>query len=144
MNRYFFDSSALIKYYIEEEGSDKVVNLILNATSIYISKLSIVECISVLRRAYKENRISKESYDYTKSRMITELSGMYLLDVDDSIISNVIEILDSFQMKTLDAIQLASVYFCESKVDFFVLSDNKLLKNAERIGIRTINPLHAD
>ena len=46
----FIDSSALIKRYIEEQGSKTVENLTDEAREILISEVTKLECLSAIRR----------------------------------------------------------------------------------------------
>ena len=55
----YFDTSALIKNYIEEIGSDTVKTVLDDADEIYVSEICIIECISTIRRMRKEKLITE-------------------------------------------------------------------------------------
>jgi len=59
---YFFDTSALIKNYIEEIGSDYVSGLMDGAVKIFVSSITIIECYSTLRRILLEKLITEDEY----------------------------------------------------------------------------------
>ena len=46
----YFDTSALIKNYIEEIGSNAIKALLDDADEVYVSEIYIIECISTIRR----------------------------------------------------------------------------------------------
>ena len=48
----FFDTSALVKRYYEEPGTETVDTLIEGDKTIVISSLSVVETVSAFRRKY--------------------------------------------------------------------------------------------
>ena len=50
----YFDTSALIKNYIEEIGSNAIKALLDDADEVYVSEIYIIECISTIRRLWKE------------------------------------------------------------------------------------------
>ena len=48
MTSLYVDTSALVKFYYPEQGSDGVEEALLGADRVYISQLTIVEMASVL------------------------------------------------------------------------------------------------
>ncbi len=64
---FFFDTSALIKRYIVENGSEKVDNLFKTASQIIISPVTKIETCSTINRLKVENAISKEDYSSPSS-----------------------------------------------------------------------------
>ena len=66
---YFFDTGALIKKYIEEPGSEHVSRLMDQASEIYVSEITIIECFSTLRRILLEKLISIDEYEILKKEI---------------------------------------------------------------------------
>ena len=60
MTTYFFDTSALVKRYHEERGTDRV-DAILDeeGTEVLISSLTVVESVSAFRRKYNRSEVSE-------------------------------------------------------------------------------------
>ena len=58
--KVFFDTSALIKAYLTEEGSDKVNDILDDASIVYVSDIALIECFSVLNRLYFEKKYIKK------------------------------------------------------------------------------------
>jgi predicted nucleic acid-binding protein len=57
----FFDTSALVKLFHYEEGSEVVTNLVNSSENeIWVSELSKVEFISALLRRYRSKEITQE------------------------------------------------------------------------------------
>lgn len=140
---YFFDTSALVKVYHYEEGTDKVLNIYNSETKILISELAKLEFYSSIYRKYRERAIDlntlnllNEKFDFdTKNRYdirhfssgVTEQAQKYLKEFGES-----------RGIKTLDSLQLAFFYFyCESE-DTFVCWDTKLLKIAEKENMKVL------
>lgn len=58
----FFDTSALVKYFHEEQGSEIVTDLITDPENIvHVSDLARLEFISVLYRRYRNKDIDENS-----------------------------------------------------------------------------------
>ena len=59
MKNYYFDTSALVKLYHEESGTDEVENIFSSEDStIIISELAIVELYSTFYRLLRMNEIT--------------------------------------------------------------------------------------
>lgn len=58
MKRYFFDTSALVKIYHREDGSDFCLELYANHSQIIISELARVELYSAVFRKQREKQLS--------------------------------------------------------------------------------------
>jgi len=54
--RYYFDTSALLKRYIKESGSEVIDDTIDKAHEILVSALTHIEAISALRRLLSEGK----------------------------------------------------------------------------------------
>ena len=138
--RYFFDTSALIKNYIEETGSENVVSLFNIADEIFVSEICIIESISTIRRIYEENKISKKDYENLKQDI--KADNKYFSRINIENVYDIAErLIDRYQLKSLDSIQLGSMILLKNQIDAFVCCDNKLLEAAKKEKIKTINPI---
>ena len=63
MANYYFDTSAFLKFYIEEDGSDTVQALLRDNEShtFIISDLTILEARSAIRRREREGSIRQNT-----------------------------------------------------------------------------------
>ncbi|MEA1911403.1 MAG: type II toxin-antitoxin system VapC family toxin [Spirochaetota bacterium] len=137
---YFLDTSALIKNYIEESGSDYITQLLDQASNIYVSELTIIECYSTLRRILLEKLISKNEYIYLKQEIYYDFEYFHKVEYSAGLPYCEI-IIDTYQLKTLDSIQLAASLCVKDEINAFVCSDNKLLKAAKEENLEIINPV---
>ena len=137
---YFLDTSALIKKYIEESGSSFITGLMDQASNIYVSELTIIECYSTLRRILLENLISKNEYKYLKQEISYDFEYFYKIDYSAGLL-HCENLIDTYQLKTLDSIQLAASLCVKDEIDVFVCCDNKLLKAAKEENLEIINPV---
>ena len=55
----FFDTSALVKRYYEETGTDTVDELIEDNRTVVITSLTIIETVSAFRRKYNRGGFAR-------------------------------------------------------------------------------------
>lgn len=137
---YFFDTSALLKNYIEESGSEYVSELMKQAENIYVSEITIIECFSTLRRILSEKFISEDDYSYLKQQVSYDFEYFHIIEYSMGRI-HCENLIDTYQLKTLDSIQLAASLYVIDEIDGFVCCDNKLLKAAKEENLGIINPV---
>jgi predicted nucleic acid-binding protein len=73
--RVFFDTSAFVKRYVEEPGSDEVQALLGDAEQIVVSVLCLPECASALRRLLREGRLTADEYRWLKEAILIDLAA---------------------------------------------------------------------
>ncbi len=54
--KYYFDTSALVKIYHREKGTETVLNIYKSRDETVISELSKIEFISTIYRKYRERQ----------------------------------------------------------------------------------------
>ncbi|RKX87472.1 MAG: hypothetical protein DRP58_02705 [Spirochaetes bacterium] len=137
---YFFDTSALIKNYIEEIGSDHVSGLMDSAAEIFVSTITIIECYSTLRRILVEKLITEDEYSHLKKKIAYDFDFFNKIEFENST-EKCEQLIDAYQLKTLDSIQLAASLTVLDEIDNFVCCDIKLLNAAERENLDILNPI---
>ncbi|MBM3311320.1 MAG: type II toxin-antitoxin system VapC family toxin [Candidatus Aminicenantes bacterium] len=134
--RAFFDSSALAKRYIEEPGSEEVEGLLKRTEELAVSVLCPAEIVSALARKLRERRLSPDSANKAKAAFLHELEEMAVCPVTPAVLESAIVLIESFALRTLDAIHLASAL--EWKADAFVSADKRQTSAARKAGMRAI------
>lgn len=138
----YCDTSSLIKIYIEEIGSKETVKIINSVDEIYVSQITIFECISVIRRLLLEKALDIKDYDYLKKQIQSDFRSFHIVDLSKDIEKKIIEVIDLYQLKTLDAIQLATFLLLPKHMDTsFVVCDKKLADCVRKSKQPVINPL---
>ena len=139
--RYFFDTSALVKRYINESGSEVIDNTIDKANEIFVSALTHIEAISALRRLLTEENICKADYKRIKSELEKDFKDFTILPLSQKTLNKAYQIVDVEDLRTLDAIQLATVIIASKIIDQLVVADQRLLSAAKNNNIDTLDPL---
>ena len=76
---YFFDTSALVKHFYNEKGSDFVSDIILKKTNhIWISELAIIEIISAIYKKYRMKEINENNLNIAIKGIKLEVEYFYI------------------------------------------------------------------
>ncbi|MBN2533182.1 MAG: type II toxin-antitoxin system VapC family toxin [Spirochaetales bacterium] len=138
----YFDTSALVKRYINEDGTEKVRNLFRNVSSIIVAAITKIELASTLKRALIEKRIEKLEYEKIWERIQNDFIDFKIVKFDNDVEDKAIAIIEKYQMNAMDSIQIASFFIINNEKPLFVCCDAKILDVMKKEGIKIINPLN--
>jgi len=125
---WYLDSSAILKLILAETESKALVNFLSEET--ITSTISRVEVIRTLNRMYPLSVI--------KGKEI--LSNFLLTPMNPAILSSAENFPESITLRSLDAIQVATVIFLDKSVEGVVTYDKQMIKNAKELGIKVASP----
>ena len=77
MKRYFLDTSALVKIYHREDGSDFCLELYTNNSHIFISELARVELHSAVYRKQREKQLNAKALNAVRKMFELDCEGRY-------------------------------------------------------------------
>jgi predicted nucleic acid-binding protein len=150
MGLYFFDTSALVKRYQPEQGTDAIDGLFADAGSAFIiSRLGIIETISALALKVRTKELALDDYSFVRRKFLGEVSqgNLKVVRLLVAHYRNAERLLNrhaiSRRFRTLDALQLSVALDLQrqGRVDSFVCADHPLCEIAAIEGIATLNPL---
>ena len=104
----FLDTSALVKRYIPERGSDKVYAVMNDADRIAVSVICLPELASSLSRLVREERLKVADRDFIKQEALADLTDADICQVTPEVVASAIKLIESNALRTLDAIHVAS------------------------------------
>lgn len=138
----YMDSSALVKKYFEEKGSEKIKSLLEGNVAI-TSKLAYPELLSAFTRKHRSKDISGTDYRRALNDLESDWTAMLIIDFQDELFPIIKRTLEKYHLKGADSVHLSSALWLEekSKQDIvFVASDFNLLKAAKAEKLKTLNP----
>lgn len=135
--RVFFDTSALTKRYVEEDGSEQVRALCAEADALGVSVLVVPELTSTLCRLVREGRLSSQDYQSLKSAVQADLSDAELCDLSQDVFEQTIRCLESHPLRALDALHVGSALVYQP--DFFVSADRRQAEAAGHEGLAVVD-----
>lgn len=134
--RIFFDSSAFVKRYIAEEGTDTVLNWCNQATELCLSGIALPEIISAFCRLQRENRITPLQYRHMKTMLMADILDASIGDLTPEVIRQTVAALETNILRGMDAIHLGSAL--TFKADVFVSADDRQCAAAANTGLHVI------
>jgi predicted nucleic acid-binding protein len=138
--KVFFDTSALTKRYVEEEGSEQVRALCSEADALGVSVLVVPELISTLCRLVRESQLSPEDYRSLKSAMQADLSDADLCDLSQDAFEQAVRCLERHPLRALDALHVGSALVYQP--DIFVSADRRQAEAADLEGLAVVDLSH--
>jgi hypothetical protein len=138
--RIFLDTSALAKRYVEEPGSEELEELLTSiATEIFISPLAFVEFASAMGRKLQNKEITKAKVGNAVKELEEDWYGVFVkIPLEDMLAEKAAAIALEYSLKGADAVHLASAQAANAEI--FIASDNKLIRVAKNMGIKSYNP----
>ena len=133
--RVFFDTSAFVKRYFAESGTDAVLEWCQRATEIGLSAIAVPELISAFCRLKRENKISSEQYQQLKILLFADIEDIAIGDLTPFVLSQTVKSLENNTLRAMDAIHIGSAIALEC--DTFVSADQRQLEAAQRVGLNT-------
>lgn len=132
--RVFFDSSAFVKRYISEAGTDAVIAWCDRASEIGLSGIALPEIVSAFRRLSREGTISAVQYRQLKSLLLADIEDAAICDLTPEVLAHSISALETSVLRAMDTIHVGSAVAI--KVDVFVTADSRQGAAAARAGLR--------
>ncbi len=136
----YFDTSALIKKYLSEKGSENLISFLDSVDMAYISSLTILETFSVFSRAFHSKTISRGDFEYSKNIFTEELSSFTVIEMDKKVREIVVNQFDLHHINTLDMIQLCCAIQFQDIIDIVAVSDLRLKKAFVNHGFAIFDP----
>ena len=146
MRRYFLDSSALFKRYLEEDGTERVLEIMRQNNELIVSRLTMVEVFSAGARLARAGDISQEllsdlfsavENDFREEFTVVELGGAAMVRSMDLVRAHGLRAADAIQLAC--AVMVAGESSTSSEFTF-VCSDNELNSAAEKEGMTVLDP----
>ena len=134
----YCDSSALIKFYIDEEDSDFMRHLLEKAEAIATVRITWAEIHAALSRRARDNPLDAKLLDKARRLFVKEWHKYIVIDVSQDVVELAGEYADTFALKGYDSVQLAAAVYSArlSGESFrFACFDSRLKKAAAVLGV---------
>ena len=148
MAGYFFDTSALVKYYHAESGPSRVRSILEEpARQVRISTLGLVEAQSVFAMKVRSSQVTRDVAGLLRARLMLDIAAgsieIYTLTEDHFAEAERLigRFAFSHRLRTLDALQLAVLDLSQQNLlDYFVVADRALAEIGASVSLKVINP----
>jgi uncharacterized protein len=144
---YYLETSALVKLYVYEPGTECLVDLASSPAEHRFAILSLaqVEFRSAIRQQQRGVEISKPEADELINSFRQHAEGRFLVQpFTDSLLDVALVLIDAYPLRGFDAVQLAGYLMLRSvsgaEDPIFVCSDKALLLAARNEGCPVLDP----
>ncbi|MCA9901144.1 MAG: type II toxin-antitoxin system VapC family toxin [Ardenticatenaceae bacterium] len=129
------DSSAFAKRYVEEVGSERLFEILQDASELALCVLVVPEILSGLNRRKREGFVSNENYQVAKKQLLTDIRDATILQITPAVVFHSVNLLESNSLRAMDALHIACAL--EWQADLFLTADKKQLEAAVKAGVQT-------
>lgn len=139
----YLDSSACIKRYVLEEGSEEARKAYIRAYSgevtLSMSIWNVGEVLGALDRALRRGRLDASAHSTARSRFLSEtlrmwrLGALSLVPVKSSLLAESWRILERRHLYVADALQISTAKHVRAEV--LLTGDSRLAEAAEAEGV---------
>ena len=146
MPDYYFDTSALVKLYIQEDGSDRLQQMLdqNEDNRIFILELTLLEARSALRRRVRDREISTTAANRFLTQIDQDGKSRYFVEqISDRVTAEAHRLIDTYPLRALDALQLAGCILSSQTYYLsptFVCADRRLCNAATAERFTIFNP----
>jgi predicted nucleic acid-binding protein len=144
---YYLDTSALVKLYVREAGTEQLLRLVSRRANHRFAVLTItqVEFRSAIRKRERVGDIDNSVATDLANRFERHLETKFLRQVlNDSVLETATKLIDRYPLRAYDAVQLAGCLTLKATSGkdepVFVCSDRQLLEAAACEGLSSIDP----
>lgn len=137
----FCDTSALVKLYVREEGSDAMVQHASACKAIAVSRIAFVELLSALARRVREEPRDQAVIEQARERFSASWAHYLAIEVTPALVELAAEYADAFALRAYDSVQLAAVQTLHRELPGevrFACFDSRLIKAARLLGIEPV------
>ncbi len=150
MALFYLDTSALVKFYVREPGTERMLRLASREHNHRFTILTIaeVEFRSAVRRRERCGDIeSRAATEIIRSFEIHLENRFLRVPLSESVLDTAKALVDSYDLRAYDAVQLAGCLILRitagADAPVFVCADQKLLDTATALKLAVLDPLTA-
>ena len=139
----YFDTSVLVKNYVNKEHTEAVVAYWGQTETIVISEIAYAEFFSAVNRRRREGSLSEEDYQAITERFKNDWEAFEKIPVNPRLNQQIEDLLTQYPLRGFDAIHLASALsFRQHLADeplLFICADRRLCETAQAENLDVVN-----
>lgn len=149
-DHYYFDSSALVKRYVAETGTDWIRRLSSPEAGniLYTARMSGAEITAALFRKTREGALSDPDCQAAVTKFKDDFRRRYqIVEITEQLVDKAIHLIETHGLRGYDAVQLAAALQLQATREalslppiHFVCADDRLNQAADGEGLVPENP----
>jgi predicted nucleic acid-binding protein len=148
---YYFDSSAAVKRYAPEKGSEWVKLLVepIEGNTVYLGQIGVVEIAAALSRKVRTKELTQKGYEAALWLFLRDVQNeeYIIAPLSDQAVDLAVDLTRRHPLRGYDAVHLATAIILNTallEVELpsltFVSADEALCKAAREEGLPADNP----
>ena len=125
----YLDASALVKRYVEEEGSDELLRTMDSASAWSSCRICFIETMRAVSLAGGSRSIGRVESDWL---------AFGVVEVDRELVEQAAQLAVSTKLRALDALHLAAALVLPRQEVTFATWDTRLHEAARERGLKTL------
>lgn len=134
----YLDTSALVKLYILEDGSEQVDEAVRRADLVGTSLIAYPETLSAFYRRLRQGLYDRPYYNRMRQAFEKDWTRLHIIDLNRSIVRSTGKLIHRHGLRGFDAIHIATALHFKlwlSAPTTFLCFDQKLSKAARSEGL---------
>jgi hypothetical protein len=143
---FYLDSSAWLKRYFHEPGSDWMMRLFESGNPLASSVRGYIEVASALARQQVPRKLDEEKLAQLQQQLEEDWGDLTGFPLTDEVVGRALRLVRGYRLRGADAVHLATALGVNDALagtgDSLVLiaSDEELLAAAQQVGLAIENP----
>ena len=137
----FCDTSALVKFYVVEDGTDIMAEQAATSDAIAVCRIAWVEIMSAMARRVRERPKDAAAITRARKRVVADWPHYLKLEITQELVELAGDYADAFALRAYDGVQLAAAQTLHQELPGevrFACFDNRLSKAARVLGIEAV------
>lgn len=138
----YYDTSALVKQYLHEAGSNRVLELLKSGEKVYTASLTYAETHAAFSRRSREGRLKRQTTRRLALRFDRDWESYDIVVLSENVLQLARQMLYRHPLRSADAIHLASALLLARTSPTarwsFVCADGRLCDAANAEGFEPI------
>ena len=139
----YLDTSALVKRFVEEKGSERVAAIVLRGGPVATAKIAYAEVFAAFARRHREGAISQGRYARVRRNFAREWGAYVRIDLHHDVLTRARDLIRRHPLRAYDAVHLATALDLQAALGesvVFVAADGSLLQAAEHERLDIVDP----
>ncbi len=134
----FCDTSALVKLYVQEAGSEQVAERAQACEIVAVSRIAWVEAVSAMARRAREQPGDAAALMQARAQLARDWPSYFKIELTPELTELAADYADAFALRAYDSVQLASALTMHRATPgevAFACFDARLTKAAQVLGM---------
>ena len=138
----YVDTSALVKAYVQEAGTDQVLKHLRSADIAAAHEIAYVEARSTFARLLREEHLTPPEFDHLKAEFESDWSKYTIITSDSGLLQRAADMAEAFALRAYDSVHLAAAEYLATGIDetvMFLCFDRKLCQAASVLRMHLVD-----